>query len=256
MDRGTVLLLVMRMIIYASCRLVHDGMRELTLLLRRGYARHIMQRVTLAALLMLTCLTAPEFLSAEGTPAAAGIPAEDYGLYDQVVENTFLTSHTRLVVIERMTVARLSPDQTEPMTLGLFQERNYFLGQLPRDLVRDFVETNREAVRFEGRFRFGVRYRFVTGHSIEEPEVAAALPVQDGRAEPAQALPVLERLAFSRVGRTRRHDHALVYVEQIRPDETGAGFLVWFHRKEQEWTIVDTEVVWTIRAEEGLGESP
>lgn len=177
--------------------------------------------------------------AAEQRPAADAIPAEDYALYDQTIESIFLTSYTRLVVIERMTLVRLLPDQKEPITIGSFHDRNFFMGRLPSDLVRDFVGANREAGRLEGRFQFGVRYRFVTGHSLEEPEVSAAVPVQ--------AVPVLERLAFSRVGRTLRHDQALVYVEQMRPDETGAGFLVWFHREGREWRIFETEVIWTIR---------
>lgn len=185
--------------------------------------------------------------AAEQRSATDVIPAEDYALYDQAIESIFLTSYTRLVVIERMTVVRLFPDQTEPMTIGSFHDRNFFMSRLPSDLVRDFVGANREAGRLEGRFQFRVRYRFVTGQSLEEPEVSAAVPVQAGRAAPVQAAPVLERLGFSRVGRTLRQDQALVYVEQMRPDETGAGFLVWFHRKGQEWTIFDTEVVWTIR---------
>jgi hypothetical protein len=194
--------------------------------------------------------------AAEQRSAADVIPAEDYALYDQTIESLFLTSHTMLVVIERMTVARLFPGQGEPITIGSVHDRNYFIGLLPPDLVGDFVGANREAGRLEGRFQFGVRYRFVTGQSIEEPEVSAAIPVQAGSVEPVQAMPVLERLAFSRVGRTLRNDQALVYVEQMRLDETGAGFLVWFHRKGQEWTIFDTEVVWTIRSEEDPGESP
>jgi hypothetical protein len=206
-----------------------------------------MKCAMLSALLILTCLATPGLLPAEETPVPSVVLAEDYALYDQTIESVFLTSHTMLVVIERMTVARLFPGRTEPMTIGSFHDRNFFMGRLPSDLVRDFVGANREAGRLEGRFQFGVRYRFVTGQSLEEPEVSAAVPVQ--------ALPVLERLAFSRVGRTLRQDQALVYVEQMRPDETGAGFLVWFHRNGQEWTIFDTEVVWTIRSEKGL-ESP
>lgn len=202
-----------------------------------------MKCAMLPALLILTCLAAPGLLPAEELPVPSVVLAEDYALYDQTIESIFLTSYTRLVVIERMTVVRLLPDQKELITIGSFHDRNFFMGRLPSDLVRDFIGANREAGRLQGRFQFGVRYRFVTGQSLEEPEVSAAVPVQ--------ALPVLERLAFSRVGRTLRKDQALVYVEQMRPDETGAGFLVWFHREGEEWTIFDTEVVWTIRSGAG-----
>jgi hypothetical protein len=202
-----------------------------------------MKCAMLPALLILTCLAAPGLLPAEEMPVPSVIPAEEYALYDQTIESIFLTSYTRLVVIERMTVVRLLPDQKELITIGSFHDRNFFMGRLPSDLVRDFIGANREASRLQGRFQFGVRYRFVTGQSLEEPEVSAAVPVQ--------ALQVLERLAFSRVGRTLQNDQALVYVEQMRPDETGAGFLVWFHRKEREWMIYDTEVIWTIRSGAG-----
>jgi hypothetical protein len=215
-----------------------------------------MKRAALPALLILTCLAAPGWLPAEETPAPSAVPAEDYALYDRTIASIFLTSYTRLVVIERMTVARLFPGRTEPMTIGSFHDRNFFMGRLPPDLARDFVGANREAGRLDGRFQFGVRYRFVTGQSIEEPEVSAAVPVRAGGVEPVQAMPVLERLAVSRVGRTLRNDQALVYVEQLRPDETGAGFLVWFHRNGQKWTIFDTEVVWTIRGADGPGARP
>jgi hypothetical protein len=198
-----------------------------------------MKCAMLPALLILTCLAMPGLLPAEEMPVPSVVFAEDYALYDQTIESVFLTSHTMLVVIERMTVARLFPGRTEPMTIEPFHDRNFFMGRLPSDLVRDFVGANREAGRLQGRFQFGVRYRFVTGQSLEEPEVSAAVPVQ--------ALPVLERLAFSRVGRTLQQDQALVYVEQMRPDGTGAGFLVWFHREGRKWRIFDTEVVWTIR---------
>ena len=244
------MLLVIRVIIHASRRLVHDGMHELTLFLSRRYARLMIQRATVPALLLLTCLAVPELLHAKGRPAAFVIPEDDYGLYDQVVTKKFLTSHTQLVVLERMTTSRLLPNQEEPITIAFFGEQGYFNGSLPSDLIRDFVGANQEPSRLEGRFQFGVRYRFVSGNAAEEPEVLSGLPVKAGRARPTGAPYMLDRLAFSRVGRTLRNDQALLYVEHVRPDGTGAGFLVWFRRQGLRWTIADTDVVWTVRDEE------
>ena len=87
---------------------------------------------------------------------AEAIPAEDYALYDQVVTSKFLTSATQLVVIERVTQFRLSPDQEGPTTIGAFQEQEYFDGDLPADLIREFTAINRHPSRLEGRFHFGV----------------------------------------------------------------------------------------------------
>jgi hypothetical protein len=203
--------------------------------------------VVIIAALLMGGLMGTSGAVAESDQKADAIPAEDYALYDQVVTSKFLTSATRLVVIERMTRLRLSPDQEGPTTIGTFQEQGYFDGKLSSDLIREFSAVNQQPSRLEGRFRFGVGYRFATGDTIEEPEVSLARPVTVARARPVQALSVLDRLAFSRVARSLRNDHALVYVEALRPDGTGAGFLVWFRRQGRSWTLFDTEVAWTIQ---------
>jgi hypothetical protein len=179
---------------------------------------------------------------------ADAISVEDYGLYDQVVTSKFLTSATQLVVIERMTRLRFSPDQEEAATIGAFQEQRYFDGELPVDLIREFTAVNQHPSRLERRFHFGVGYRFATGDTLEEPEVSLARPVTVAHATPAQAPLVLDRLAFSRMARSLRNDHALLYVEILRPDGTGAGFFVWCRRQGQRWTLFDTEVIWTIQS--------
>lgn len=188
----------------------------------------------------------------EGKPEP--VPAEEYPLYDQVIDKKFLTSETKLVIIERLTVMRLYPEQKEVVSLETFRENEYFEGRLPPELVREFVFKNQKPARLEARFSIGVRYRFVSGGEAEEPEVSLApVPALFSRAVPMQeaplqkAPPVVDRLAFSRVAFTLRNDHALVYVENNRPDGTGAGFLVWLRRTGKDWAIFDTEVVWTAR---------
>jgi hypothetical protein len=148
-----------------------------------------------------------------------------------------------------MTRLRLSPDQEKPTTIGVFQEQEYFDGELPMDLIREFISLNRQPSRLERQFHFAVAYRFATGDTIEEPEVSVAHPVTVAHARLIQAPSVLGRLAFSRVARSLRNDQALLYVEVLRPDGTGAGFLVWFRRQGRSWTLFDTEVAWTVRAQ-------
>lgn len=186
-------------------------------------------------------------LAVERGWAAVDVPPDDYSLYDRVIEDKFLTSQIRLVLLERMTVSRLVPDREGSMTADFFQEHGFFEGMLPQELVRDFVGANQSPTRLEARFQFGVRYRFVSEGATEDSKAGAATLVLSDRARPVQAFSVLDRLAFSRVGRTLRNDQALVYVENMRPDGTGAGFLVWCRRQGQEWKLFDTEVVWTMR---------
>jgi hypothetical protein len=205
--------------------------------------------IVIIAVLLMGDLMGASGAVAESAQTADAIPVGDYALYDQVVTSKFLTSATQLVVIERMTRLRLSPEQEEPTTIGAFQEQGYFDGELPAYLIREFSAVNQQPSRLEGRFHFGVRYQFATGDTIEEPEVSLTRPVTVARARPIQAPPVLDRLAFSRVARSLRNDHALVYVEAIRPDGTGAGFLVWFRRQGRSWTVFETEVAWTIQAQ-------
>ncbi|MBX3320355.1 MAG: hypothetical protein KF890_10790 [Nitrospira sp.] len=186
-------------------------------------------------------------VTVESGQVAASLSEEDYRLYDRVIEDKFLTSQIQLVLLERMTVSRLVPDQDGSMSLDFLQREGYFGGMLPHELVRDFVEANQTSVPLEPRFQFGVRYRFVSEGTTEDPEAGAALPVLRNPARPVQATAVLDRLAFSRVGRTLGNDQALVYVENVRPDRTGGGFLVWYRRERQGWKLLDTEVVWTMR---------
>jgi hypothetical protein len=193
---------------------------------------------------------------AESGRQAEAIPADDYALYDQVVTSKFLTSTTQLVVIERMTRLRLSPDQEGPTTIGAFQEQDSFDGELPTDLVREFVSANRSESRLEGRFHFAADYRFATEGRLEEPEVSLARPVTVAAALPVQAPLILDRLAFSRVARSLYNEHALLYVEALRPDGSGAGFLVWCRRQGRNWTLFDTEVAWTIQARLDPEEGP
>lgn len=230
----------------------------------------------IVVLLMDTLLSLPGAVSESGQKTDV-ISVEDYALYDKVVTRKFLTSATQLVVIERTTQFRLSPDQEGPTTIGAFQEQGFFDGELPADLIREFTAINRQASRLEGRFHFGVRYRFATGDRLEEPEVSlspygwglapfflAPVPVRGAGGQAAsqtselvpwafarlvQAPSVLDRLAFSRVARSLRNDHALLYVEAVRPDGTGAGLLVWFRRQGRSWTLFDTEVAWTIQVQ-------
>ena len=210
-------------------------------------------KTRLVVFILTMLLMVGGFMGASGTVAesdqkADAISVEDYALYDQVVTSKFLTSATQLVVIERMTRLRFSPDQEEAATIGAFQEQRYFDGELPVDLIREFTAVNQQPSRLERRFHFGVGYRFATGDTLEELEVSLARPVTMAHATPAQAPLVLDRLAFSRMARSLRNDHALLYVEILRPDGTGAGFLVWCRRQGQRWTLFDTEVVWTIQS--------
>lgn len=183
-------------------------------------------------------------------PPVETVQAEgDYRLYDQIITNKFLTSGTTLVIIERLTATQLFPNQEGPLTIALFQGQGYFDGILPADLSREFVLLNQVPARLEGRFQFGARYRFVSGGTVEEPEVSRAVPVRTQQPGLAQLFPVLDRLQFSRVAYNLRQNQALVYVGNPRPDGSGAGFLVWFRRQGTTWTIYDTEVIWTVRIE-------
>ena len=186
-------------------------------------------------------------LTVERGEAAVNMPQEDYSLYDLIIEGKFLTSQIQLVLLERMTVSRLVPNLDGSITMDFLQQQDYFNGMLPQELVRDFVGVNQIPARLEARFQFEVRYRFVSEGTTEDSEAGIATPALSDRARPVQALSVLDRLAFSRVGRTLRNDQALVYVENRRRDGTGAGFLVWCRRQGQEWKLFDTEVVWTMR---------
>ncbi|MCC6967963.1 MAG: hypothetical protein IT391_16965 [Nitrospira sp.] len=207
----------------------------ITLIMSLGMLHPAMQTGSMAA--------APE--------PAESVPAEDYPFYDLAVEDKFLTSQTKLVVIERMTATHLHPDEPQVPTLAWFAQREYFDGRLPQDLLRDFVAKNQRPSRLDMRFGFGVRYRFMTGEGggdteTSVPVIPAAWFVQQEGGAPD----VIDRLAFSRVGLSLRANQALLYVANPRPDGTGAGFLLWFVRQQKIWSLLDTEVLWVSRPDQ------
>lgn len=182
----------------------------------------------------------------------AAVPAEEYPLYDLVVRDKFLTSRTTMVVIERLTVALVKKDERDYLSRESLEEQEVFENQLPPVLLDDFLFKLKAPSRLDGKFNFGVPYRFVRDGVPEEPEVSLA-PIPAANRRRIQApRSTIGLLRFSRVGFTRREDQALVYVEEERLDGTGGGFLVWLNRRGKVWTIIDTEVLWMAQS----GEPP
>lgn len=189
------------------------------------------------------------------------VPPEDYPLYDLIVDEKFLTPETKLVLLERATLTRLHPEQEGPVRLETFQQYEIFDGRLPAEVVRDFVFKNQAPARLEGRFGFGVRYRFVSEGGTEQQETSLApMFVSQGAPRflqeeaPDEPPAVLDRLSFSRVAYTFARDQALIYVEYNRPDGSGGGFAVWLGRSGSRWGIFDSELVWAARPASGRPE--
>ncbi|GMV49187.1 hypothetical protein FBQ96_03945 [Nitrospirales bacterium NOB] len=200
--------------------------------------------------------TVVQVAASEEAPQA--VPSDEYLFYDLAVTEKFLSVRTRVVIIERLTSAYLDPDQPANPTLAWLQAQGFFGGRLPSDLIRDFVAKNQRPARLGAHFSFGVRYRFVTGDGTADAEAGLwAIPT----AWPAQEVPnvdpeAVDRLVFSRVGLTLRGDQALLFVANHRPDNSGAGFLFWFVRRQRDWTLYDTEVMWVATLDRGPAGPP
>lgn len=207
--------------------------------------------LSIFAIFCLLVAPATALLAEQPGAKPESVLAEEYPIYDLVIQDKFLTSQTQLVLIERLTVTRLGPEWP-PTNQALFEENSFFEGRLPPDLVTDFIKKNRQPSRLEAQFNFGVRYRFISREG-QEPEVSLMpVPAVFGPGELVQAVPTtIGLLGFSRAGFTVKRDQALVYVGDNRPDGTGAGFLLWLSRQGQAWEIADTDVLWTARPEEG-----
>ena len=217
-------------------------------------------RVACTAFLLSTLLVAP-FLRA---PASAGpaeplpepVTAEEYAVFNRVVDGKFLTSQTEIVFIGPLTVTHLGPGEQDRPSTAYFRERQVFAGLLEPALVTDFILKNSKPGRLEKKFNFGIRYRFIPGDGdgTREPEVSLApIPAAWRPAEGARLVQEAPRLIgilrFSRVGFTSHADKALVYVEEERANGTGVGFLILLARQKQGWNFLDTEVLWVTHPE-------
>ena len=210
----------------------------------------------------IVCMAAMGASLALGAADRAGetpdpVPAEEYPFYDLIVQSKFLTSDTTLVLIERLTVARAEKSEREYLSREFLDEQQVLQGQLPAALLDDFLGKLKTPSRLDAKFGFGVRYRFVGNGVPEESEVSLGpVPVASVPRLARGASQIVGVVQFSRVGFAPREDQALVYVEENRPDGTGGGFLVWFHRRGKVWTITDTEVLWMARPDLPEQESP
>jgi hypothetical protein len=216
----------------------------------------IMMRLTPVVMLCLMMLGLGDQLLAAPTISRAdgeSVPAEEYPVYDRVVESKFLTSMTRVVLVERLTLTQLHPEESVLPSERWFEEQSPFDGQLPRDLIADFIAKNRRPSRLELRFQFGARVRFVSPGGAEESDVFLGPPFAAWRRPALEDDERLDRLAFSRVAWTSKQDQALVYVANERPDGSGAGFLCWLRQQGKEWNLFDTEVVWVARSDRAEG---
>ena len=175
-----------------------------------------------------------------GAENADPVPAEDYVIYNRIVQAKFLTSDTMLVLIRRYTATKLGPEEM-PFRRGFFDENQLFDGTLPPALITDFLRSTARPSRLQPQFDFGVRYRLVTDFNADRDEAGGGFMSVSDSPEPRLLL------EFSRVAFAPKEGHALVYVGQYRPDGTGAGFFVVLQRQAAGWEIQDTEVVWTMR---------
>lgn len=215
-------------------------------------------RAVIGVFILLMVLAVTIGRAEEGAePKPPPVPEEEYPIYDLVVQAKYLTSGTRLVLIERLTAARMEKDEREYLSPEFFEEQNVFGGTLPASLLHDFFFKLKTPARLEAKFGFGVPYRFFSDGVPEDPEVSLApIPVVR-RPVPAQEAPkTIGVLRFSRVGFTPREDEALVYVEEERPDGAGGGLLVRLRRRGTQWSITETDVLWVARTDEPGLESP
>ncbi|HEU4683655.1 MAG TPA: hypothetical protein VFS39_04060 [Nitrospira sp.] len=233
----------------ARLSIVSRSSAQLTLPRRHRYAE--LMRLATAALPVLLFLSL-----AMASPAAiaadllTSVPVDDYRLYDLVVTQKFLTSETRLVLIDRLTLIRLHPEQEGVHHIQTLGRQDLFDGRLSADLIADFTSKNEHPSRLEARFDFGVPYRLIAGQEDERQETSLLLlpvsspsGVQESDGGPALTI----HLGFSRPGFNTEGDQALVYAQYERLEGEGAGFLSWLKRAHGQWTVFDTEVLWAVR---------
>lgn len=221
----------------------------------RGVCAFVHRRQVVWYLVLCVGLVEPGLAASTGISReeeGRHVPAEEYPVFDAIVESKFLTSATRVVVVARETATRMHPADTDPPTRQWFEDVRPFNHPLPDDVLHEFVVKNHQSTRLEGRFEIGVTVRFVTADGRPEPEVRWRRSERLGSTwlRNHGPVPVLERLAFSRVAFDRSARHALVYVSQERPDGSGAGFLFWSERTGEglgRWRVLETDVLWVAR---------
>lgn len=171
-------------------------------------------------------------------PAGHSSGAEEYAVYDTVIEQIYIRDQIEQIVIKDETsLGNFNNEELE----GIFQRVGSKLTALQKTTFNDFRAKNKQSQRLNELFNLRVNYALISKDEENELLYQRA----DGWVAFYKKYPKSQGiLTTSRVGFNPEMNQALVYVGNQSGPKTGAGYYVLLAKENGTWVIKDRYGAW------------
>ena len=173
------------------------------------------------------------------TPTTGSVAAEEYAVYEAVIEWGFLTESTKLIVVTDHTAAGLFVEESMDEQMIEYIRDNMGTA-LEAETLNNYLAKNEETYELEKRFPLDVQYVL-----ISEAELNKIFEEGEGWDQFYATYPNSQgTMTLSRVGFNANIDQALVYVGNQAHYLAGIGYYVLLAKEKDAWVVENSIVAW------------
>jgi hypothetical protein len=171
------------------------------------------------------------------TPPTSAV-ADEYAVYEAVIESLYLTEDTELIVIRDRTATDVSPNESLDSEVEYIREE---LGTaIELETLDDYRAKNRGSHRLDAVLSLDVPCVL-----LSEAELVEIFEQGGGWNQFYKIYPNSQgMMTLSRVGFDAQIDQALVYIGNQADYKAGRGYFVLLTKKGGVWTIDDIVIAW------------
>ena len=164
--------------------------------------------------------------------------AEEYAVYEAVIESLHLTEGIELIAIKNRTATDVSPGESLDSEVEYIREE---LGTaIELETLDDYRAKNRRSHQLDADLSLDVPYVL-----LSEAELAEIFEQGGGWNQFYKVYPNSQGImTLSRVGFNTQIDQALVYVGNRSDDKVGEGYYVLLTKKGGVWTVDNVVMAW------------
>jgi hypothetical protein len=173
------------------------------------------------------------------TPTTGSVAAEEYAVYEAVIEWGFLTESTKLIVVTDHTAAGLFVEESMDERMIEYIRDNMGT-DLQAETLNDYLAKNEETYELGKRFPLDVQYVL-----ISEAELNKIFEEGEGWDQFYSTYPNSQgTMTLSRVGFNTNVDQALVYVGNQAHYLAGIGYYVLLAKEQGAWVVENAVMAW------------
>ena len=171
--------------------------------------------------------------------------AEEYAVYNALIEARYVTDKTKLIVINDQTDSSMGRLKENYAYLKPGRDYSEYLKmhmpKLSTEMISDFAAQNEQNHLLKPLFDLSIRYVFISDDEINE----IFYKFENGWERYYERYPNSQgTMTLSRVGFNSEMDKAFVEVGNQSHNLAGAGYFVFLEKENGVWTITDSIRTW------------